>query len=60
MSALGRTFLDGLRQHAPENDVKLEGLPDDPNADIPPEQIVTVLRSAVAMYFPLLAPASAK
>ena len=60
LSQLGKTFLDGLRQHAAENNVKLEGLPDDPNADIPPEQIVTVLRSAAAMYFPLLAPASAK
>jgi hypothetical protein len=57
---LGITFLDGLRQHALENDIKLEGLPDDPRADIPPEQIVTLLRSAAAMYFPLLAPASAK
>ena len=59
-SALGRTFLDGLRQHAQENDIKLEGLPDDPKADIPPGQIVTLLRSAAAMYFPLLAPAPAK
>ena len=60
VSALGKTFLDGLRQHAQENDIKLEGLPDDPRADIPPEQIVTLLRSAAAMYFPLLAPAAAK
>jgi phospholipase C len=60
VSGLGKTFLDGLRQHALENDIKLEGLPDDPRADIPPEQIVTLLRSAAAMYFPLLAPASAK
>ena len=60
LSQLGKTFLDGLRQHAAENNVKLEGLPDDPNADIPPEQIVTVMRSAVAIYFPRLAPASRK
>ena len=60
VSALGKTFLDGLRQHAQENGIKLEGLPDDLRADIPPEQIMTVLRSAGAMYFPLLAPASAK
>ena len=53
---LGKTFLDGLRQHAADNNVKLEGLPDDPNVDIPPEQIITVLRSALALYFPLLAP----
>ena len=60
VSALGKTFLDGLRQHAQEKGIKLEGLPDDLRADIPPEQIMTVLRSAAAMYFPLLAPASAK
>ena len=60
LSQLGKTFLDGLRQHAAENNVKLEGLPDDPTAEIPPEQIITVIRSALALYFPLLAPASAK
>jgi phospholipase C len=60
LSQLGKTFLDGLRQHAAENNVKLEGLPDDPTAEIPPDQIITVIRSALALYFPLLAPASAK
>jgi hypothetical protein len=56
VSVLGKTFLAGVRQHAADNNIKLEGAPDDPNADIPPEQIVTVLRSAAAIYFPLLAP----
>lgn len=60
LSKLGKTALDGIRQHAQENDIKLDGLPDDPTADIPPEQIVTVLRSAAAMYFPRLAPVSVK
>jgi hypothetical protein len=60
VSALGRTFLDGLQQHAQENGIKLDGLPDDPRTDIPPGQIVTLMRSAAAMYFPLLAPAPAK
>jgi hypothetical protein len=35
-------------------------LPDDPNADIPPENIVTILRNAAAIYFPQLAPTSTK
>jgi phospholipase C len=58
VSGLGKTFLAGLREHAHENKIKLEGLPDDPKADIPPEQIVTILRSAAAIYFPRLAPTS--
>ena len=56
VSVLGKTLLDGLRGYAEQNNVKLEGLPDDPKADIPPEQILTVLRSALALFFPLLAP----
>ncbi len=58
LSQLGKTFLDGLREHAHENNVKVEGLPDDPKAAIPPEQIVTVLRSAAGVFFPGLVPTS--
>jgi len=58
VSALGKTALAGLRQKAADNNIKLEGAPDDPNADIPPEQIVTVLRSAAAVFFPGLVPNS--
>jgi phospholipase C len=56
VSGLGKTLLDGIRAYAEQNNIKLEGLPEDPRADIPPEQILTVLRSALAMFFPLLAP----
>jgi hypothetical protein len=56
LSQLGKTFLDGLRQHAAENNIKLERLPDDPNVDIAPDQIITIMRSALALYFPLLTP----
>jgi phospholipase C len=59
LSQLGKTVLDGLRQHAQSNQVKLQGLPDDPKAEIPPEQLVTILGRALAMYFPSLAPTSA-
>jgi phospholipase C len=58
LSVLGKTFLDAIRAYARQNDIKLEGLPDDPTADVPPEQTMTVLRSAAAVLFPLLAPAS--
>ena len=58
VSGLGKTFLDGVRQHAADNNIKLDGAPDDPNVDVPPENIVTVLRSAASLYFPQLAPSS--
>jgi phospholipase C len=58
VSVLGMTLLDGFRGYAEQHDIKLDGLPDDPRADIPPEQIMTVLRSALAMFFPLLVPAT--
>ena len=38
-----------------ENNIELEGVPEDRRAEIPPEQIVTVLRSVSAIRFPLLA-----
>ena len=58
VSVLGKALLDGLRAYAEQNHIELDGLPDDPKADIPPEQILTVLRSAMALFFPLLAPPS--
>ena len=38
--------------------IKLEGLPEDPKADIPSERVVTVLRSAAGVFFPRLVPES--
>jgi phospholipase C len=60
VSLLGKTLFDGLRAYAVQHNIKLDGLPEDPKAEVPPEQIMTVLRSALAMFFPLLAPASAE
>ena len=56
LSKLGKTFLDGIRQYAQEMNIKLEGLPEDPKADIPPERVVTVQRSAAGVFFPRLVP----
>jgi hypothetical protein len=58
VSTLGKALLDGFVEYAKQNDVKLEGLPEDPEADIPTDQLLTVVRSALAMFFPLLAPTS--
>jgi hypothetical protein len=59
ISVLGKTLLDGILAYAEQNNIKLEGLPEDPKVDIAPDQISTVLRSALAMSFPLLAPSRA-
>jgi phospholipase C len=56
VSVLGAAFLEGIRGYAAQNNVEIEGLPKDPQAEIPPEQILTVVRNLLAIFFPLLAP----
>jgi phospholipase C len=58
VSTLGKALLDGFVGYAKQNNVTLEGLPEDPEADIPTDQMLTVVRSALAMFFPQLAPTS--
>lgn len=58
VSVLGKTMLGAPRGNAEQNDITLEGLPVDPEADVPPEQILTVMRSFLATFFPLLAPSA--
>ena len=55
-SVLGKTLLDGLRGYAQANNIEVEGLPRDPKAEIPPDQILQVMRNFLAILFPLLAP----
>jgi hypothetical protein len=59
VSPLGRTLFQGIREYADQNNVKIEGLPKDPNGDVPPEQLLNVFRNFLATIFPLLAPAAA-
>ncbi len=59
VSVLGKSLIDGLRGYAVQNNLDVEGLPSDPTAEIPPEQIVTVFRNFLSDFFPLLAPTSA-
>jgi phospholipase C len=54
VSTLAKTLLDGIRALAQQKGIALEGLPKDPGAEIPLDQVVTVLRSASAMLFPAL------
>jgi phospholipase C len=58
VSTLGKALLDGFVGYAKQNNVTLEGLPEDPKAEIPTDQMLTVVRSALAMFFPLLTPAT--
>ena len=58
MSVLGKSLLDGLRAYAAQNKIKIEGIPEDPNVEIPPENAVEVLQNSMAMFFPKLAPAA--
>jgi phospholipase C len=55
VSMLGKTLLDAIRGYAEQNNIELAGVPKDPGDEIPPEQVVRVLRSASAVLFPLLA-----
>jgi phospholipase C len=56
LSTLGGTLYQGIREYADQNHVEIEGLPEDPNADVPPEVALSVLRNFLATLFPLLHP----
>lgn len=57
LSTPGKTLAQGVREYAEQNHVEIEGLPKDPNEDVPPERLLPVLRNLLATIFPLLAPA---
>ena len=54
LSAIGKDLLTGIRGYAAQNNIEIDGLPKDPNADIPAEDVVAVLRNFVGTFFPLL------
>ena len=56
LSTLGRTLYQGIREYADQNHIEIEGLPKDPDADVPAEVALSVLRNFLATLFPLLAP----
>ena len=60
LSTLGKTMLQGIRKYAAEHDLEIEGIPKDPKAAIPDDQVVNVLRGLVANWFPLLASKGSK
>jgi phospholipase C len=56
LSAIGRTVFNGIRAYAEQHDIKIDGLPDDPGAPIPPEQALHIVHNFLAIQFPLLHP----
>jgi phospholipase C len=59
LTVLGKSLLDGLRAYAAQSGIEVEGMPKDPTAEIPPDQVMQVLRDFLARFFPLLAPTAA-
>jgi hypothetical protein len=58
VSTLGKALFQGIREYADQTGIEIEGLPKDPKQDVPPEQLLPVLRNFLATIFPLLAPAA--
>ena len=56
VSVIGKELLDGIRSYAHKQKIKIVGLPDDPNSEVPPERVIEVLQHAMAIFFPKLAP----
>jgi phospholipase C len=55
VSTLGRTLFQGIREYAGHYHLQIEGLPADPAAEVPAEQLLPVLRNFLATVFPQLA-----
>ncbi len=55
LSVIGKTMLQGIREYAAEHNLEIDGLPKDPKAAIPDDQVVNVIRGFLANWFPLLA-----
>jgi phospholipase C len=56
LSTLGKAAFNGIRAYAEQNHIKIDGLPADPKAEIPPEQALHIIHSLLAIQFPLLHP----
>ena len=54
LSTLGRAAFNGIRAYAEQNHIRIEGLPADPTAEIPPEQALPIIHNFLAIQFPLL------
>ncbi|MGD0393738.1 MAG: alkaline phosphatase family protein [Acidimicrobiales bacterium] len=58
LGPLGKDLFNGIRAYAEQANITIEGMPEDPKVDVPPEEVMTVLRSFFANFFPTLVPAT--
>jgi hypothetical protein len=56
LSLLGKAAFEGIRGYAEQHNIEIDGLPADPNAEIPPEQALHIIHGFMAIQFPLLVP----
>ena len=54
LSVIGVGFLTAMRHYAAQHDLEIDGLPKDPKADLPPDQVVKALRGFLGSFFPLV------
>ena len=56
LSILGKAAFNGIRAYAEQHGLRIEGLPADTDAEIPPGQALHILHNFLAIQFPLLHP----
>ncbi len=56
LSTLGKAAFNGIRAYAEQNNIEIEGLPADPQAEIPSEQALHIIHNFLAIQFPKLHP----
>jgi phospholipase C len=57
LSTLGKAAFNGIRAYAEQHNIQIDGLPADPQAQIPPEQALHIIHNFLAIQFPQLHPA---
>ena len=56
LTSVGQVAFEGVRGYAEQHHIEIEGLPEDPQAKVPPAQAVEILHNFVGISFPKLAP----
>jgi phospholipase C len=56
LSALGKAAFAGIRTYAEQHNIDIDGLPEDPDAEVPPEEALHILHNFLEIFFPQLHP----